>query len=283
MKRLRVSEDLETSRTKKKIKNDIEMTVDGTPIFNVHDQELPDGRDKFRFCKLLRIPSLKQFFEVDMLKIQITPKTLVIPNFKFNIFLDDKAITDTFYFANGKILKTAHGPNEKGIFISKEEILVNNTLNHRQNWINIFFLKQEFSSLVTLGDGWYDQSLSMEDMLRGYSNNPNFPYAEMIMQVSFYSNDELKDDVEKFMLILELFGSDLTKYLMSNYLIPFIESNCGYGVRRKEDCVNFDKTGGTGTNYVVGGRWDGQPRGFQEMYNSYLWHRLAGTNDMIFL
>lgn len=282
MKRLRVSENSESSRTEKKIKIHPEMTVDGTPIFDMSDRKIPDGRDKYSFYKLLRIPSLGQFFEVDMLKIQLTPKTLAIPNFKFNIFLDDKSITDTFYFANGKILKTAHGPDKEGIFVSEEEILVNNEFTHRQDWINIFFLKKEFGSLITLGNGWYDKSLSMEDMFRNYDRNPNFPYLEMIIQVFFYSKDELNEDVKKFILILEVFNCDISKYIMLNYIIPSVKSSCGYGIRRKEDCVDFDKAGGTGNNYVVGQRWDGQPRGFQEMYNSYLWHRLAGTKDVIF-
>lgn len=276
MKRLREAKDIKPFRLKKKVKTH-ETTIDGTPICDARGVKLEDGREQYVFYKILRIPAAKRFFEVDMLKIQMTRKNLTIPNFNINITLNEKPISDSFYFANGNKLKTAHGPNNAGIFISKEEILENNVHSERCNFFNIFFLAKEDCPLVTLGEGWYDRALSIQEVVWDHINKPTM-CSEIIMHIYYYSGDELKNDVKKFMLLLELLHFDISKSIMLNYLVPFITSNCGYGIRRKEDSVNFDKSG---NGYVLGNKWDGQPKGFQEMLHSFMWSFISsGEIDM---
>lgn len=246
-------------QAKKRIKKEPDTTPDGTPIEDGRQPKLEEGREKYVIHTTIKIPSAKMFFEVDMLKIQLNPQNLSIPNFNIAISVGDNFISDSFYFANTKKLKTACA-KKTGFFISKEEILENN--EKEQDFFNIFFLKKEESSLITLSEGWYDQTVTMTEIMKNINHSINLPCPKLVMHLYYYSGDELNLDVKKFMLLLQLVNFDVASHIFLSYIVPFLSKECAYGIRRKEDCVNFDMVK---NDYIVSKKWDGQPKGFQEM------------------
>ncbi|HXU95453.1 MAG TPA: hypothetical protein VFP45_03355 [Candidatus Nitrosotalea sp.] len=250
---------------RKKRKKGLKETIDGTPIYDVRGKLNYDT--EFVFKSIVKIPASDLYFEADMLNLQLRRKNLTYPNVCINFSIGGKFITDTFYYANKKMLKTAHGDGDAGIYISKEEYSENNReLNNPTcDFFNLFFLKEESTPLFNLGCYWHNPGAGEEHF-------PLIPVqdlvnSEIIVDIHYYSKKQFIKDLKKYFLISQILSCDVAGYIMINYLIPKLSDEGSHGIRRKIDSTNFDLEG---NEYIARSKWQGQPRGFGEMLGKFM-------------